>query len=1252
MKMRRPFTVCPWQSDFMEALLERALADTNGDVGAATFIFPHGRPERYLSRLLRRDGRVRRPLLAPRCLTVSGLFGAIRAGVCARSAWNAGLLDRVGLLLECARLEAGPGSRQDAGPQAGQESRPGSGPDAGDDRSFALLLADARRFFPWGLRLASLFEECFVQGRKPENFFNAGGQVTPFAEALLARLARIFERYTAGLAEREWTTPGFDAALAADWLRERGQLPPGLITGEVVYIAGFHALTGTEDLLFRHLWEHHGARVMIHADPALVGGGAGNAAGPAGTGSGGRGETREPHWSCRAFLDWAGRWRASLELAPGAETAGAGTAGTGTPGAGAAGKGSGQERRIRYYEGFDLHSQLTVLERELADLDGQGAGQKLLPADEGAGRDALPENAEREEIAADGEITDNGAADEAGDTVVVLPDSGLLMPVLHHLPDTRINVSMGYPLTRSPLFRLLDTLLRLQEGRRGEGYYWRDLADLVRHPYIKMLRPLEEDGAGNGPHNSARPQNPEQAEDWKRAQDSEQAEPGGDSRSGEASLRRELYRLEQALHERGRKFARPRALLEQAYLLLDPEEMPSRPVLALLERLLTVCLENFERPRTPDELGRALEELCSLLLKHGGPLWKRFLIDAECLYRLMRSLIPELRLSRLGGERFLPRTLFAMLRRLMEAERVPFEAAPLVGLQVMGMLETRLLSFRRVIVADAGEDALPGAPTADPLLPEALRQDLGLPPLHAREQVAAYHFFRLLNGASEVVLLWQRDAGGSGIQEGRKKRSRFIEELLWEEEKRLGRLLEPKGSGVDGPLTVLASAVAPVARQRRTFPVTPAMRALFRSLLDRPLSASLLDGYLRCPTRFFLQRLARLAPAEEINEGDDPAAVGDLLHQVLHEGYSRHADATPLPGGEGLAALLGGELTETLYASPAFAALSRVLPADSFAMLGCAGAARLETCLERQPPSAVLALEFPLAANFARKGIACALTGKADRIDLRRFALNPLPEKKGRSGKNGDAAHGKHTDAADAGIPAGAGNAAHGKGAAHAGTAAGESAPGLIILDYKTGRLPAIAPGFWDDRELWQRLREWRPGPEGPANPEGALAPGSSPDSAGHPGPEGFSGPGDLPGSEGFSGPGGSPAPEASPGDAFLLRDLSRRLESVQLPLYLLMHSLCAADDLPPGGLDAFGRRIPALDAAWIDLGDSGEEKTLFPKDFSRDRRAEIVENTLPDLLYFLLRHMLESNALVPHPGKHCDWCSCAKLCMLSSPFL
>ena len=1085
-----PFYVCPWDSDFMEALLARALEDTGGDISAAAFIFPHARPERYLSRLLRQDPRVRRPLIAPQCLTVSGLFSEFRSRVFARSAWNAGLLDRVGLLLECVRQES-------------------------TDRIFAPMLADARHFFPWGLRLASLFEECFTQHRKPDNFLNTGGQVSPFAETLLARLAHIFARYRDGLLEREWTTPGFDASLATDWLREHDALPRGLFSGNMLYIAGFHALTGTEELLFRHLWRHCGARVMLHADPALIVSPAGDARSAE---SPGDGQARtEAHWSCRIFVEWAEKWNARLELAPEFEGRTNREGGAGC---------------IRYYEGFDLHSQLTVLEQELADLPEPADSREVEPDREDGGESLSS-------------LEETGR-DQAADTVVVLPDSGLLMPALHHLPRTNINISMGYPLSRSPLFRLLDTLVRLQEGRRGDEYYWRDLVDLVRHPYIKMLRPQE----GN-----PRDYPTDEAGDGRDV-----SEPTGSPDDGMA-LRRELFRLEQALYGHGRKYARPGELLEQAYLMLGREELPPRPVLAILDRLLEVCLINFENPRTPYDLAQALEGVCSLLLGHGGHLWKRFPIDAECLYRLMQSLIPELSHSQLAGERLLPQTLFALLRRLMEEERVPFEAMPLVGMQVMGMLETRLLSFRRVVILDAGEDRLPGSAAADPLLPEALRPELGLQPLHRREQTAAYHFFRLLAGAEDVVLLWQEGTDSPGIQEERKKKSRFVEELLWEEEKRLGRLLRPKdrGTGRDGPLTVLASSIVPINQERRGIAVGPEIRDLMRTLLEQPVSASLLDGYLRCPVQFFYQRLARLAPAREINEGDDPAAVGELFHQTLQDCYGQFPPGSALPGGEELAAAMGRDLIETLHASPAFAALGRTLPADSFAMLRCAGKHRLNRYLEQQPPSSILSLENLITAPFAWKGLSCSLTGKADRIDLRKFPLD---------------------EAEDGAEPAG-------------------TVQGIIILDYKTGRLPAVHPALWDNQGLWRRMEDWQPGGEG------------------------------VKGS--------------------LLRELARLMESVQLPLYLLLHSLNPQNSSPPRGAD--GGRVPCLDAAWVALGDGGEEKMLFPSHFSQARRREIVDKSIPDLIYFLLRHMLESDQLLPHPGKHCDWCSCAKLCNVVVPF-
>ena len=204
-----PFLVVSWRADFLDALLHLALEETEGNIGGAEFIFPHVRPKRYLSLLLARDETLRRPLLMPGMRTVSSLFAELSGRILSRPAWNAGLLDRVGLLLQCVREESG------------QEE--------------ALFLPDARRFFPWGVRLASLFEECFSQHRKPGNFPHAEGEVGPFAARLLSRLGQIYARYEAALREREWTSPGFDAWLTAEYLATGAPLPDGVFPGRAGY---------------------------------------------------------------------------------------------------------------------------------------------------------------------------------------------------------------------------------------------------------------------------------------------------------------------------------------------------------------------------------------------------------------------------------------------------------------------------------------------------------------------------------------------------------------------------------------------------------------------------------------------------------------------------------------------------------------------------------------------------------------------------------------------------------------------------------------------------------------------------------------------------------------------------------------------------------------------------------------------------------------------------------------------------------
>lgn len=305
-------------------------------------------------------------------------------------------------------------------------------------------------------------------------------------------------------------------------------------------------------------------------------------------------------------------------------------------------------------------------------------------------------------------------------------------------------------------------------------------------------------------------------------------------------------------------------------------------------------MDTWARVHTLGGLADALSGLCDTLLVYGSgndedgagngkaDIWSRFPIDAECLFRLMQRVIPALKDNGMADTPLPWPLMQAMLLELVRAERVPFEADPLTGLQVLGMLETRLLRFSRVFLVDVTDDRLPGAPIRSPLLPDSLRALLGLPDTRNREQLAAYTFHRLIAGADEVWLYWQEGVETSGLFDGKKQRSRLVEELIWQEEQARGQRLKPGRE----PLRTAALDVRPPVRVRKVVPKTPAIREQIAASLKHPLSATRLDAYLTCPLRYYYERLCAIAPIDEVNEDDNPAAVGVLLHNVLRDFYA------------------------------------------------------------------------------------------------------------------------------------------------------------------------------------------------------------------------------------------------------------------------------------------------------------------------------------------------------------------------------
>jgi len=589
-----------------------------------------------------------------------------------------------------------------------------------------------------------------------------------------------------------------------------------------------------------------------------------------------------PHWSCEAQAAWLRRWKAKARLAVELSADEA-----------------ARKPRISFFAGYDCHSQLKAL---------------------------------HEELTTNNSATSQDYRQKKFSTAVVLTDSALLMPVLHHLPDKDVNVSMGYPLERSPLNRLLEALLQLQESRTEDGrYYWRNLLQCLRHPYLNLLR--------------------------------------ADDASGTPLYLRELLRRMENTIRSGSRFVDMDDLAQQC----APGTHPA--LRQLFAAVVDVLIRQPGEAETTESMARCLQNICDFLLRNGGDMWRHFPLDAEAMYRLARHAAPVLRQNCLAQTPFPPSVLHGIVREVLQQERVPFEAEPLTGLQVLGMLETRLLHFDRVLIVDATDDKLPGNPAQDPLLPDSLRQVLGLPDARSRERATAHTLYRLCAGAREVRFFWQEGISRSALFDGKKSRSRFVEQLLWEEEQRRGHLLAPGQE----PLGIARCVVRSTPAAPKSLPRTAALHNAMLELLQKPLSATRLDVYQQCPLRFAWQYLCRLQPPQEVNEGDDPAAVGTCIHETLRALYEPYLNKEVRRGDISRETLLA-RFHEALEKAD----LRRILPPDSCLMLEEAAPVRLQRFLENQPDSTfVAALEEELNVTLALAGGEYSFTGIMDRIDRR-----------------------------------------------------------------------------------------------------------------------------------------------------------------------------------------------------------------------------------------------------------------------------
>lgn len=834
--MSKPFLIFPWQRSFLKDLKDRIEADTGGRPGSALIITPHKRPWRYLANMYAMDCK---PAILPKMMTFSEVVAVWNAGSEESGRYVANSLDQAMAMRQCVNDTA-----------------------AHDPRLAARFSQmDMEVFLPWGLRLAALLEELFSHGIEAADIAYAENEVSPQAAGLLSALGRISRNWQRMLASLKWTTPGLSCFYAKKRFQE---IPPLLLPSDSrhVYIAGFYALNGAQEKLFRSLWQA-GASVCLHTDPAVAGE-----------------EVINSH--CREHIAWLRRWRAKSVLAVDPLE---------------------QEPAVSFFAGYDLHSQLLQLESILSRPGAESAGQS---------------------------------------TAVILPHPGILLPTIHHTGQNDINISMGYPLSRTLMHDFLENVMALAAKNR-RGYYWKDLRNLFRN-LAMLLRECQTQ-----------------------------------------TLRDSLARLIQLISS-GPKFVNPDTLLPQISTLVDASQQD------FIKKCFSILLDQPARVATMAEMAASFQAILQLLLDYGGESLEHDPMDAEAISRVQATVIPVLRNNAMADETLPLPLLHGIAHELLAKERIPFEADPLVGTQILGLLETRMLHFDRVFFLDATDDVMPGDSAHDPLLPDSLRGLIGLPDARSRESVMAHNLFRLCAGAKEAHFLWQEGVGRSAMFDSKKLRSRFVEQLIWREEQKQGRQI-----GNDANMTALVNLHAPVIGHRNV-QLSTHLASRLKKFFASGLSPSSLDSYLACPARFAYGHLLGLTSPCEINEGDDPPLVGEFIHMVLREIY------LPFRGQEKSvdAGFISPDKVEQIFmAKLEEMEIAKKLPLESYFMLQEAGLGAINKLISLQAPARIIDLEKDIHSYLDLGLHRYRFHARIDRLDMRDGKFYILDYKTGKV-KKGD----------------------------------------------------------------------------------------------------------------------------------------------------------------------------------------------------------------------------------------------------------
>ena len=433
------------------------------------------------------------------------------------------------------------------------------------------------------------------------------------------------------------------------------------------------------------------------------------------------------------------------------------------------------------------------------------------------------------------------------ETAVVLCNEALLQPVLHSLPAEvkHVNITMGFPLSQTPVYSFLIALLELHT----HGFNFKS----GRYTFQSVVTLLKH--------------------------------PYTRQLTGQAEL------LEKELTRNNRFYPLPGELGKDEFLtrLFTP-----------LSGNLNLCIR----------LSETLQQVASIYQANTSgtedtdafnQLYRESLFKAYTTINRFRTLIEEDELT-VQSE-----TFRRLLVKVLSTTNIPFHGEPAIGMQVMGVLETRNLDFRHLVLLSVNEGQLPKSGGDSSFIPYNLRKAFGMTTIEHKIAVYAYYFYRLLQRAERITLMYNTSSDGLNRGEW----SRFMLQFLIEWPHPITRQFLEAGQSPQGTSPITVEKTPDVMRR---------MQSLFdvRTNPKAKFSPSALNYYLDCPLKFYYRYVAGLSAPDEVSAEIDSATFGSIFHYAAEHIYKDLTTHGKVINKEALETLLRNEVKLQDYVDTAF----------------------------------------------------------------------------------------------------------------------------------------------------------------------------------------------------------------------------------------------------------------------------------------------------------------------------------------------